>query len=121
MLLDEPSAAKQLGRSWTTVRDWRLNGDLRVAHRDGRGRPLYESRDLLACARKMRANYEARRVTPGTGRGRRHPDTSEIRARLMAGESTRAIVEAIGCSETTVRRNRREMALEEPENTSEGP
>ena len=124
LLLSRGEAAKRLGRSHLTVRDWEIHGHLRVAKRDEAGRALYDARDLLACARRMQQNYLGRSITPGTGRGKRHPATQEIRRSLMAGESTQAIADALGCSESTVRRNRRELAAQDaaqaPKTISEG-
>lgn len=123
MLLDREQAAKRLGRHPTVIRDWHLRGVLPVARYEGR-RALYDARALLAAAREMRRRYQERSHTPGSGRGHRHPATAEIRDRIKAGESTRDILNAIGCSERTVRRNRRELAeqdaLEASKSTPEG-
>ena len=121
MLLGRREAAKRLGRSPLTVRDWELRGHLRVAKRDEYGRALYESRALLECARRMRANYLNRDHVPGTGRGRLHPRTEDITAMIRAGESTKDIAAGCECSISTVRRKKRALkSTQTPENDSGG-
>lgn len=124
MLLDRHEAAKRLGRSHYAIQSWELDGHLRVATRTEQGRALYDSRDLLACARKMQQNYHHRRIVAGSGRGHLHPATDEIRRRILAGDGTKAIAEAVGCSISTVSKNRRILAAgnitEQPNKHSEG-
>ena len=109
MLLSRREAARRLGRSEYTIRDWERMGLLPVARREGR-RILYDSRRLLEVARLRRNNYRNRKFVAGTGRGRLHPRTDDIIAMIEAGESTKDIVSACDCSETTVRRIRRRIA-----------
>lgn len=124
MLLNRVEAAKRLGRSPLTVRDWEISGQLPVAKRDKRGRALYSAKDLLDCARRMRANYLERPHVPGTGRGRLHPATEEIERRVVAGERTSDIARDCGCSTSTVSRIRRKIRVlnstETPEQDSRG-
>lgn len=119
MLLDRDEAAKRLGRSRFTVRDWEVSGQLPVARRDERGRALYQARDLLDCARRMRNNYAQRPIVPGSGRGRFHPATEEIERRIVAGERTAHIADACSCSISTVFRIRRKMQALNPTETPE--
>ncbi|MBE7193394.1 MAG: MerR family transcriptional regulator [Gordonia polyisoprenivorans] len=109
MLLSRAEAAKKIGRSPWTLRDWQRFGLLPVARREGR-RVFYDSRHVLSVAKQRRENYRSRPFVPGTGRGRLHPRTDDIIAMIEASESTRDIVSACDCSETTVRRIRRRIA-----------
>lgn len=125
MLFTRREAAKKVGRSPLTLRDWTVkHGVLPVMGRNANGEALHRAEDVLRAAKLMRRNYQARAFVAGSGRSRRHPATEEIRQRIKAGEPTRDIVNAIGCSERTVRRNRRELAAQEalqpPQNISEG-
>jgi DNA-binding transcriptional MerR regulator len=108
VLLTRREAARRLGRSEYTIRDWERMGLLPVARREGR-RILYDSRRLLEVARLRRNNYRNRNFIAGTGRGNRHPATAEIERRILAGERTADIAKACQASETTVRRIRRRM------------
>lgn len=123
MLLSRVEAAKLLGRSPLTIRDWQVKHSLPVARRDGR-RVLYDSRVLLAMAKQRRANYRDRPFTPGLGRGVKHPATPEIERRVEAGERTTDIARACGCSVSTVSRIRRKIralkSAETPEQDSRG-
>lgn len=112
MLLSRAEAAKKVGRSPFTIRDWSAAGILPVAGRGPNNEALHRAEDLLRAARLMRSRYRERAFIAGSGRSKRHAATDQIRRRILAGEGTKAIAEAVSCSASTVIRNRRDLAAQ---------
>lgn len=108
--MGEVEAARFIGRSRRSLRNWRSNGLIPARCRGGEW--VYLPADLTAAKgkadRRMRHGLSTA-SKPGPGRGHKHPARPRIKELLAAGMPQVAIAREVGCGTSLVAAVSREL------------